>query len=131
MAGLKQETSPLGMCFRGVLNRLVNDANFQWAERELGANLSFVVESGHKNSKDVEHHFDTIKKMDPKRFGTLRFEDKKAHIALQAADFIAFYSRRIRNSAFALRPRLKELELFQRTLGSIKHRPFLATDFAP
>jgi len=126
--GLKHETSAMSMCFRGVLDRIVKDEGFQDAAEVPGVDLSFVVERGHANNQDVLNRFDAIKKMEPKRFGTLIFKDKKEHVALQAADFIAFYSRRIRNST-AKSPRTAELRMLQRTLGNMKHRPFLATDF--
>ena len=95
--GLKSETSPYSMCFRGVLHGIIKDQGFQAAAKEPNADLSFVVESGHKNNPDVQQRFDAIKGMAPARFGSLRFEDKKKHIALQAADFIAFYSRQNHN----------------------------------
>jgi Protein of unknown function (DUF3800) len=128
--GLKGETSPLSMCFRGVLDVIVKDEGFRSAERyDPSIDLSFVVERGHVNNQDVLQHFNKIKEMDPKRFGSLTFEDKKKRIALQAADFIAFYSRRIRNASITETPRTREIEFFRTTLGDLKHRQFLATDF--
>ncbi|UVK56060.1 DUF3800 domain-containing protein [Mesorhizobium sp. AR02] len=126
--GLKLGVSAMGMCFRGVVDRIVKDEGFLEAEQMPGVDLSFVVESGHANNNDILARFDAIKEMDPKRFGSLVFEDKKKTIALQVADFVAFYSRRIRNATQAS-PRTAEYENFIRTLGGIKHRPFLATDF--
>jgi Protein of unknown function (DUF3800) len=126
--GLRRETSAFSMCFRGVLDRIVKDEDFQEAEEAPEANLSFVVESGNKNNQDVLQRFKAIKRMDPNRFGSPVFEDKRKCIALQAADFIAFYSRRIRNRA-SENSRVAELDLLRRTLGDMKHKPFFATDF--
>jgi hypothetical protein len=126
--GLKSETSAMSMCFRGLLNRIIKDTGFQEVEKVRGVNLSFVIERGHANNEDIRHRFDEIKKMGPNRFGSLIFEDKTKQIALQAADFIAFYSRRIRNRT-PENPRADEVKMFRHVLGNIKHRPFLATDF--
>lgn len=126
---LKREGSPLGMCFRVLLSRIVNDEGFLAAEEIEGANLSFVVESGHKNNNEILSRFNVIKAMDPQRFGSLEFEDKNSRVALQAADFLAYFSRRIRTEA-ADRPRDKDKQFFMTALGDFKFLPFVATDFS-
>ena len=126
--GLRRETSAISMCFRGILDRIVKDEDFLESEKMPGVSLSFVVESGNKNNDDVRQRFDAIKKMDPTRLGSIKFEGKKKLIPLQTRDFIAFYSRRIRNRT-PENLRTAELQMFQRTLGNMRHKPFFATDF--
>jgi len=125
---LKREGSPIGMCFRIILDRIVKDAGFLDAEQIDGVNLSFVVENGHKNNGEMLDRFNIIKAMDPNRFGSLTFEDKSERIALQAADFLAYFSRRIRTATLE-RPRDTDKRFFLTAIGDFKFKPFLATEF--
>jgi len=125
---LKQEGSPMGFCFRGILDRIVKHPGVEWISTQPGVDLSFVVEAGQKNQGDTLARFTAIKKMAPDKFGSIAFEDKKKFIALQAADFLAFYSRRIRNKTQE-RPRENDFEFFSGVTSAINHHHFLATDF--
>jgi hypothetical protein len=56
-AGLKREGSPIGMCFRVLVTRLLSDPGFISAEEMGGVDLSFVIESGHKNNNEIYDRF--------------------------------------------------------------------------
>lgn len=65
-----------------------------------GASLSFAVERGNKNDRDVVRVFNKAK-FDPRNLGaekalrSVEFADKNSSIALQIADFLAFTGRRL------------------------------------
>jgi len=98
---VKREGSAYAFCFKGIVDRIVKNEGFLSVIDEPGVDLSFVVEAGNKNNQDILEIFKDYRKKDPRRFAGLVFEKKKTHIALQAADFLAYYSRRIRNKNFA------------------------------
>lgn len=125
---LKREGSPMGFCFRGILDRMVKHPGVEWASTLPGVDLSFIVEAGQKNQGDTLARFKAIKQMAPEKFGSIAFEDKKKFIALQAADFLAFYTRRIRNKTQE-KMRENDLEFFSGITSQINHNHFLATDF--
>ena len=91
--------------------------------------LSFVVECGHKNEGDIRRRFNNIQKQDPERFASISFEPKKSKIALQAADFLAYFSRRLRTKNPADKHYKDEMEFFETAKGAMLHRHFLSTDF--
>ena len=94
-----------------------------------GVDLSFVVESGNKNEGDIRRRFNNIQKQAPDRFRSISFESKKARLALQAADFLAYFSRRLRTKDPAHRRYKDEMAFFESATGNMPHRYFLATDF--
>jgi Protein of unknown function (DUF3800) len=125
---LKREGSPMGFCFRGILDRMVKHPGVEWASTQPDVDLSFIVEAGQKNQGETLARFLAIKEMAPEKFGSIVFEDKKKFIALQAADFLAFYTRRIRNRTLE-KMRENDFEFFSGIASEIEHNYFLATDF--
>ncbi len=126
---VEHQSSPLGFCLHGLVSRLVKDEGIKDALALPDVRLSFVVEKGNKNDNDIRRRFNNIKKQDPERFASIRFEQKKEKIALQAADFLAYFSRRLRTKNPADKHYEDEVEFFETAKGGMLHRPFLATYF--
>jgi hypothetical protein len=126
--GLNQEGSPYGFCFKGLSNRLKRDPVMQELLAMPGADLSFVVESGHKNDKDVLKAFNHWKTHDP-QWRSMIFEDKKKLRALQVADFLAFFLRRIRVAQELKKPFEHDIQYLDEVIYPTTYAPFLATDF--
>ena len=93
---VEHQSSPIGFCLHGIVDRLVKDEGVKDALALPDVNLSFVVESGNTNEGDILRRFNNIRKQDPERFVSISFEPKKKWIALQAADFLAYFCRRLR-----------------------------------
>ena len=126
---IEHQSSPLGFCLHGLVSRLVKDEGVKDALDPPNVDLSFVVECGHKNEGDIRRRFNNIQKQDPERFASISFEPKKSKIALQAADFLAYFSRRLRTKNPADKHYKDEMEFFETAKGAMLHRHFLATDF--
>ena len=94
--GVEHQSSPFGFCLHGIVDRLVKDDGVKDALALPDVNLSFVVESGNKNEGDIRRRFNMIQEQNLARFVSISFEPKKERIALQAADFLAYFSRRLR-----------------------------------
>ena len=126
---VEHQSSPFGFCLHGIVNRLVKDEGVMDVLALPNVSLSFVVESGNGNEGDIHRRFNNIQKQDPERFASIRFEPKKEKIALQAADFLAYYCRRLRTKDPTGKNYKKELEFFEIAKKGMKHQLFLATDF--
>lgn len=125
---LKKEGSSFGFCFTGVLDKLLKDEGVKAALQIPNVNISFVVENGHCNNKDVMTKFYKWKCNSGFPLGSIRFEDKKKSVALNMADFLAYFCRRIRN-ADKDNMREDDKKFFLSAIGGVNHRYFLATDF--
>ena len=126
---VERQSSPLGFCLHGIVHQLVNDEGVKAVLAPPDVNLSFVVESGNRNEGDIRRRFNSIQKQDPERFGSISFVPKKERIALQAADFFAYFCRRLRMRNPADKGYEHEVEFFEIAKGRMLHRQFLATDF--
>ena len=126
---VEHQSSPIGFCLHGIVDRLVKDEGIKDVLALPDVNLSFVVESGNKNQGDIRRRFNRIQKQDPERFVSICFAPKKERIALQAADFLAYFCRRLRTRDPAHKRYKDEMEFFEFAKGGMIHRPFLATDF--
>lgn len=126
---VEHRSSPFGFCLHGIVDRLVKDEGVKDALGLPDVNLSFVVESGNKNEGDILRRFNNIRKHDPERFVSISFEPKKKFIALQAADFLAYFCRRLRTKDPSDKNYRDELQFFEFAKGAMLHRHFLATDF--
>ena len=126
---VEHQSSPLAFCLHGLVSRLVKDEGIKDVLALPDVDLSFVVERGNKNDNDIRRRFDKIKNQDPERFGSISFEPKKEKIALQAADFLAYFSRRLRNKNTADKDYKDEMEFFKTAKRGMLHDRFLATDF--
>ena len=126
---VEHQSSPFGFCLHGIVDRLVKDEGVKDVLDLPDVNLSFVVERGNKNEGDIGRRFNNIRKQDPGRFVSIRFEPKKKFIALQAADFLAYFCRRLRTKNPTDKNYRDELRFFEFAKGGMLHRHFLATDF--
>ena len=90
--------------------------------------MSFVIERGNKNDGDIKAIWEDYLENSGLPIKSLVFEDKKNSIALNAADFLAFFCRRIRNRT-TNNMRDADLLFFEQAVGKISHQYFLATDF--
>jgi hypothetical protein len=92
--------SPIGVCFSSIVTRLVTDPKMSAAVRKNG--VSLLIESGNANNGELEVAFHMMSKLKAFEgvFRSISFVTKESCRAIQLADFIAFYSRRLmRNHA--------------------------------
>ncbi|MBV9994837.1 MAG: DUF3800 domain-containing protein [Caulobacteraceae bacterium] len=127
-----REGSPATFCFKGLLQNMMCDEAIQTVLAMDGVDLSFVVESGPR-SEPILKDFNRLKAAGAFR-GVLRsmtIEDKKKFKGLQAADFLAYFSRRLR-CMDKWHPHFNdELAFFQAATRPIAvHSHFLATAFS-
>ena len=87
--------SPYGFCFNAILNAIVRDEGVKRAIA-LGTELSFVIEEGNRNNAGVMKAYQNIKMRHPELdyLASMSFVDKKNCVAIQVADFFAFFTRR-------------------------------------
>lgn len=89
--------SSYGFCFRSIVSLLCKDPvmrmNFDTIPE---ADISFILETGNKNSGDVDRIFAALKVNSPfrGRLKAVTFAAKDSTKSLQMADLLAFYSRR-------------------------------------
>jgi Protein of unknown function (DUF3800) len=127
---LNQNISAYGFCFMGVLDQLAKHQGVQDVLREPGVDITFIVERGNKNDRDVQNVFNlTQQHPDCRGLSSVYFADKKKFIALQMADFLAFYSRRLRTRNKQASRYVDESNFFAYVTAGIDHIRFLATDF--
>ena len=126
---VERQSSPIGFCLHGIVHQLVKDEGVKAKVAAPDVNLSFVVERGNRNEGDIRRRFNSIQKQDPERFGSISFVPKKERIALQAADFLAYFCRRLRTKDPAHKGYKFDGEFFEITKGGMLHTQFLATDF--
>lgn len=126
---VEHQSSPFGFCLHGIVHRLTSDEGIKDALALQDVNLSLVVESGSKNEGDICRRFNMIKRQDPERFGSISFEAKTKKMALQAADFLAYFSRRLVTRSPANKDYKEEVDFFRATAGKIRCSHFLACNF--
>ncbi len=126
---VQHKGSPLAFCFQGVANWLINHKAILEAVSQENVDLSFVVESGHKNNQDVLARFNDIQRQAPDLFKSLVFENKKDRIALQTADFLAYFSRRLRCKDKSHKRYHDEFRFFRLATEGVYHHRFFAVDF--
>ena len=87
-----QSMSPYGCAFSSMVSGFcLSDMTSRHVE-EYGR--SFVVESGHKNNREIEMEFHRLKQRHfPNVLGSISFSEKTDSRAIQLADLFAFYSR--------------------------------------
>jgi Protein of unknown function (DUF3800) len=129
-AGLNPSLSALGACFQGLLDQVVKHKGIAWALAQPDTTVSFVIEQGHRNEREVMDRFNAVKRQHPEApLGYCLAEDKKKVIALQAADFLAYFSRRLRTRDPAHKRTPDEFKFFRIATDGLPIRHFLATDF--
>ena len=94
--GLSKTQSPYGFCFNVILDTLLRDEAIKEAIETKGATLSLKVEEGNPNNAGIRSTYMKIKGQYSlqKQLSGIGFVPKKSCVAVQAADAIAFYSRR-------------------------------------
>jgi hypothetical protein len=121
--GEHAQQSAYGHCFGKVLDAIMWSKHMKFAASR-GATLSFAVERGNRNDRDVQRVFNKAK-WDPRNLGvekvlkSVEFVDKKSSIALQMADFLAFTGRRLALHSERQRKYLELTDLQKITLYSI------------
>ncbi|MCX7306632.1 MAG: DUF3800 domain-containing protein [Afipia sp.] len=134
--------SAMGVCFSSIMLKIVSDPGIgPIAQKE---EISFLLESGNKNNPEIERFFHLMAKKPA--FGCLRsisFIPKNNCRAIQLADFLAFYSRRLlkTHDAFSARMALpgcafvdimrKNTEIWMRGSTGVEKEvaPFKISDF--
>lgn len=127
--GVGSQTSALAMGFTILVDRIIKHEGVASVLGEPGVNISFVIESGNNNNVNVLETFNAIQRQNPELFKSLIFKDKKSRIALQAADFLAYYSRRLRNKQRSHKRYDDEFRFFRASTGAIQINHFFAVDF--
>jgi uncharacterized protein DUF3800 len=91
--GLNKDMSAFGQCFGIVCEYILK--HDQLAE-QAAKGLSFRVEAGNKNNNDVKQRFEALRghRQLEDALKTMVFVGKDHSVAIQLADFLAFYSRR-------------------------------------
>ncbi|MEX0316939.1 MAG: DUF3800 domain-containing protein [Ruegeria sp.] len=125
--GRNKTVSPLGFCMVGIIDQYQKVGHLDLIAQH-GETLSFVVEDGNSNNADVLARFQHAKQHHA-MLGTLSFAEKKSVISLQAADFVAYYSRRIRGMDPKAKRFPDEYRLFAEATQRLAIRHFGATDF--
>lgn len=93
--GLKKEGAAITFCLKGMISRMYQRPGFKQLLEETGADVSFVIEAGNKHDNALMQAFNEMRPHYP-ALRSLVFEDKQKLIALQAADFMAYWTRRLR-----------------------------------
>lgn len=87
--------SPISICFSAIMTRIVSDPQIGPHVKDQG--VAFLIESGNKNNAGIQQFFHKMQKQ-PMFEGCLRaisIIPKASCRAIQIADFLAFYSRRL------------------------------------
>ena len=128
--GLNRNISPYGFCFVGILDQLHKHSGVQDVLMEPGVDISFFVESGHANDHDVHQVFERARKhRNGSALKAISFIDKRSCVSLQMADFLAYYSRRIRSREHGSSRYKDELDFIEQVTDGIDHVRFMATGF--
>ena len=109
----------------------------RWLSVE-GIDLSFIVETGHKNDGDLVKVFNIVKKALERKDGmghklkSISFADKKSCVAIQMADFLAYHvGRRVADvEENARKPGLPHTPIMQLMLKDIRHIAHAGTSFS-
>jgi len=101
--GAFDRMSPIGVAFGAIMTRLVSHPSITPAIKLDG--VSFLLETGNNNNAEIEQYFHRMARMDVFE-GTLRSISviPKAHCrAIQLADFMVFYNRRLLRNEYRFR----------------------------
>jgi hypothetical protein len=127
--GLNRNTSALGFCFNILVDRLLRRPLSGPHIKADG--ISFVIESGNKNNADMVRIFNEVKKIHKldKELRSIRIADKNHCIAIQLADFLAYYSRRHAVECDKAEEALVPVGILDNVVRKLPHDSFTATDF--
>jgi len=130
--GLNKNRSAYGWCFQMMVERMMKTPAVADLVHKHG--MAFVIEAGNTNNGDVEAIFNRYVRTPEfglaKAFKSITFVPKDSCVAIQFADFLAYYTRRHTEACIAAGGPLGELppyiEIAKRYLP---HDGFVATDF--
>jgi hypothetical protein len=127
--GYNQNTSAIGHCFNILVDRMLRSPVIGPHIRADG--ISFVVENGNKNNGDLKRIFELVRSIHKleKELHSIRFADKSHCVAIQLADFLAFYSRRHAVKCDEAQASLVPTGILDLVARSLPHDGFVATDF--
>ncbi len=126
---LKREGAATTFCAKGIITRLINNATIAEVLQWEDVDISIVLEKGNRHESAIIKEFERISALDG-RFKKIELAEKKAFIALQAADFLAYFNRRLlcmdkEHSRYG-----DEKAFFDSTIKNVvNHDLFVATDF--
>lgn len=128
---LNRNTSAIGHCFNILVDRMIKSPLTGPHIRADG--ISFVVESGNKNNQDLARVFERVRKIHglEKELRSISFAGKESCVAIQLADFLAFYSRRHAVACDAADDALEPSGILRQVAQALPHDGFIATDFYP
>lgn len=126
--GRNKTISPLGFCMIGITNEVLKHEEVRSVLDKREHQLAYVIEAGHKNSEDVLARWKHMKQSSP-FVGPISFVDKRDKIGLQAADFLAYFTRRFLHKAPTDKNFAWEFEFFKTATEGISVHDFVAEDF--
>lgn len=89
---LMSQRSPYGVLFNALCNGFVDSPISKDAIAAHG--ISFIIEKGHKNDREVELIFNSLQKIRGENLKSISFSTKDGSKAIHLADLFAFYARR-------------------------------------
>jgi hypothetical protein len=131
----KKTTSPYTFCSNVILDWLLTDIRVGKKANEEG--VAFILEDGHENNPEVERNIGVITEMFnlAKKIKSVSFVAKTSCRAIQAADLLAFYSRRHANEILKASPQERARlmsdpgPMSKIIAESLHHRVFIAKRF--
>uniref|UniRef100_B0T1Z1 DUF3800 domain-containing protein n=1 Tax=Caulobacter sp. (strain K31) TaxID=366602 RepID=B0T1Z1_CAUSK len=126
---LKREGAATTFCIKGIVARLLSNPVVVEILKWDGVDISIVLEKGNRHDGAIVKEFERISAMNG-RFKSIALADKKSAIALQVADFLAYFSRRLL-CLDRSHPRYDdERAFFDEVIKNVvNHDLFVATDF--
>jgi len=131
----KKTVSPYTFCSNVILDWLLRDIRVGRRANEEGG--AFAFEEGHENNPEAEWNIGVVSEMFDigDKIKSISFVAKTTSRAIQAADLLAFYSRRHANELLKATPqeRAKLLvdpgQMLKIIAENLPHRPFVANGF--
>ena len=131
--GLNKNRSAYGWCFQMAVDVLLEDEEVGPLIRSEG--ISFVVEDGNRNNPDVEAIYERYKATPSfglrEAFRGIYFVPKTDSVAIQFADFLAYFTRRHSEDCVKAggRPLDRLPPYLEIATTRLRHRGFVANDF--
>lgn len=131
----KKTVTPHAFCSNVILDWLLTDVRVGKKANEEG--VAFVLEAGHENNSEAEWNIGVVTDMFDlaEKIKSVAFLAKASCRAIQAADLLAFYSRRHANELLkASPPEQAKLvvdpgQMLKIIAENLPHRTFVANDF--
>ncbi len=132
----KRTVSPYTFCLSVIIDWILRDIRVGRSVHAEG--VTFILERGHQNNAEAEDYFHSVRRLFPELEGVLRsieFVSKESCRAIQAADLLAFYSRRhgvaMERAPLSERAMISPESIMNIITGNLPIRAFVATDFGP